>query len=80
MVKIALSSFFTGLFTFGLTQRPSIIPCLANPDVKLVLDKVVAAGGKILVPKMEISPDYGYLGVFIDTEGNRIALHSVPQS
>ena len=51
----------------------------ANPDVQFVLDKVVAAGGKILVPKMEISPEYGCMGVFIDTEGNRIALHSVPQ-
>jgi predicted enzyme related to lactoylglutathione lyase len=51
----------------------------ANPDVQLVLDKVEAAGGKVMVPKTEISPDYGHMGVFIDTEGNRIALHSVPQ-
>lgn len=52
----------------------------ANPDVQLVLEKVEAAGGKIMVPKTEISPDYGFMGVFIDTEGNRIGLHSVPQS
>jgi predicted enzyme related to lactoylglutathione lyase len=51
----------------------------ANPDVQLVLDKVEAAGGKVMVPKTEISPDYGHMGVLIDTEGNRIALHSVPQ-
>ena len=51
----------------------------ANPDVQLVLDKVVAAGGQILVPKTQISPEYGYMGVFLDSEGNRIALHSVPQ-
>ena len=51
----------------------------ANPDVQKVLDKVEAAGGKILVPKTEISPDYGYMAVLQDTEGNRIALHSVPQ-
>ena len=49
-----------------------------NPDVQLVLDKVEAAGGKIVVPKTEISPEYGFMAVFIDTEGNRIALHSVP--
>ena len=49
-----------------------------NPDVQNVLDKVEAAGGKIMVPKTEISPDYGHMAVFIDTEGNRIALHSVP--
>ena len=50
----------------------------ANPDVQIVLDKVEGAGGKIMVPKTEISPEYGYMAVFIDTEGNRIGLHSVP--
>lgn len=51
----------------------------ANPDVQVVLDRVEAAGGKILVPKTLISPEYGFMGVFIDTEGNRVGLHSVPQ-
>ena len=51
-----------------------------NPDVQNVLDKVEAAGGKIMVPKTEISPEYGFMAVFIDTEGNRIGLHSVLQS
>ena len=51
----------------------------ANPDVQNVLDKVESAGGKILVPKTQISEDYGYMAMFIDTEGNRIAVHSVPE-
>ncbi|NCI48611.1 VOC family protein [Sediminibacterium roseum] len=51
-----------------------------NPDLQQVLGKVEAAGGKVIVPKTEISPEYGHMGVFIDTEGNRIGLHSVPQS
>lgn len=51
----------------------------ANPDVQFVLDKVERAGGKIAVPKTLISPEYGHMAMFIDTEGNRIALHSVPQ-
>ena len=50
-----------------------------NPDVQNVLDRVEGAGGKVLVPKTQISPEYGYMAVIIDTEGNRIALHSVPQ-
>jgi uncharacterized protein len=49
-----------------------------NPDVQNVLDKVQAAGGSVMVPKTEISPDYGFMAVIIDTEGNRIGLHSVP--
>jgi len=50
-----------------------------NPDVKIFLDRFEAAGGKIMVPKTEISPEYGYMAVFLDTEGNRVALHSVPE-
>ncbi len=49
-----------------------------NPDVQNVLDKVEKAGGKIMVPKTEISSEYGFMAVFLDTEGNRIGLHSVP--
>ncbi len=49
-----------------------------NPDVQNVLDKVEAAGGKIFLAKTEISPEYGFMAVIIDTEGNRIGLHSVP--
>ncbi|MEO8174208.1 MAG: VOC family protein [Sediminibacterium sp.] len=50
-----------------------------NPDVQNVLDKVTVSGGQIIVPKTEISPEHGFMAVFIDTEGNRIGLHSVPQ-
>lgn len=50
----------------------------ANPDVQIILDRVEAAGGSILVPKTEISPEIGHMAVIIDTEGNRIGLHSVP--
>lgn len=49
-----------------------------NPDLQIILDRVVDAGGAIMVPKMEISPEYGFMAVMIDTEGNRIGLHSVP--
>jgi predicted enzyme related to lactoylglutathione lyase len=51
-----------------------------NPDVQIVLDKVEGAGGSIMVPKTEISPEYGFMAVIIDTEGNRIGLHAVPAS
>ncbi len=48
----------------------------ANPDVQHVLDKIEAAGGKIIVPRTAIG-EYGFMGAFIDTEGNRIGLHSI---
>ena len=50
----------------------------ANPDVQNILNKVEEAGGRIILPKTEISPAFGYMAVILDTEGNRIALHSVP--
>jgi predicted enzyme related to lactoylglutathione lyase len=50
-----------------------------NPDVQRVLDKVEAAGGKIFLPKTEIGSEFGFMAIIIDTEGNRIGLHSIPQ-
>jgi predicted enzyme related to lactoylglutathione lyase len=71
------------VFTNGFHKPSStdgpLIYLNGNPDLQNVLDRVEAAGGKIRVPKTEISPDYGFMGVFIDSEGNRIGLHSVPQ-
>ena len=49
-----------------------------NPDVQTILDKVIIAGGQILVPKTEISSEFGFMAVFFDTEGNRVGIHSVP--
>lgn len=60
------------------TEGP-LIYLNGNPDVQPILDKVEKAGGKILVPKTQISPDFGYMAVIIDPEGNRIAFHSIPQ-
>ena len=62
----------------SLTDGP-LVYLNANPDVQNVLGRVEAAGGKILSPKTEISPEYGYMAMFEDAEGNRIALHSVPE-
>lgn len=61
----------------SLTEGP-LIYLNGNPDVQLILNRVEAAGGKIMVPKTQISPDYGYMAVLVDTEGNRIGLHSIP--
>ena len=48
----------------------------ANPDLDVVLGKVETAGGKIHMPKMKISDEIGYMGFFVDTEGNVLGLHS----
>jgi len=48
----------------------------ANPDLQEVQNRIEAAGGSVTMPKKQISPDHGYMAVFIDSEGNRVALHS----
>jgi len=45
-------------------------------DLNIELKRVEKAGGRVLIPKRQISPDHSYMGVFLDTEGNRLALHS----
>lgn len=45
-------------------------------DLTTELDRAEKAGGKILIPKKQISPEHGYMGVFEDSEGNRIAVHN----
>ncbi len=51
----------------------------ATPDVEPVLARVKANGGKVILDKMLVSDAIGYIGVFIDSEGNRVGIHSVKQ-
>ncbi len=37
--------------------------------------RIVQAGGKIIQPKMHIG-EFGYVSIFIDSEGNTLGLHS----
>lgn len=49
----------------------------SSEDVKIELARIKKAGGEILQSKTLISPEIGYMALFIDSEGNRIALHSL---
>lgn len=46
-------------------------------DLQNELSKIENAGGKVFVQKTQISPTHGFMAVFHDTEGNRVALHSI---
>lgn len=58
------------------SENKGVLLYLSCPDVQVCLDRVEAAGGKVLQAKKQISADHGYMGLFLDSEGNRIALHS----
>lgn len=48
----------------------------ADPDLQIIADRIESAGGKIVFGKKQISPEHGYMCIFIDSEGNRLGLHS----
>lgn len=48
-----------------------------EPDLQYVLDRVTAAGGSITHLKSEVAPGLGFWALIEDTEGNRVALHSM---
>ena len=48
-------------------------------DVSRELSKIEEAGGTVVMPKTLIAEDIGYMAICIDSEGNRIALHSQKQ-
>ena len=48
----------------------------ANPDMNPVLGRIEKEGGHIILSKTAISPEIGYMAFYMDTEGNKLALHS----
>ncbi len=46
-------------------------------DLNIPLARVEEAGGKIIFPKTLIMLEAGYFAIFIDSEGNRVAFHSM---
>jgi uncharacterized protein len=58
------------------SQEGVVIYLNANPIMDPVLEKIASEGGKVIMPKTEITPEMGYMAFFIDTEGNKIGLHS----
>ena len=45
-------------------------------DLSTPLGKVEAAGGKVVMPKTSIG-EHGFCAMFLDTEGNKVGLHSM---
>ena len=61
---------------YSPSDSKGVLIYFSSVDVANELSRVEAAGGKVIQPKTQISPEVGYMGIFIDSEGNRIALHS----
>lgn len=57
-------------------DKGSLVYLNGGEDLSDALSRVEKAGGKVIVPKTQISPEIGHFALFIDTEGNKVALHS----
>lgn len=74
----ATSGRVTGVLTKSQSNRPSesgtVVYLNASPYIQEALNRVEAAGGKILASKTQIPA--GYIAIIIDTEGNKVGLHA----
>lgn len=60
---------------FEPSLKGALVYLNGGDDLSIPLSKVEAAGGKILMPKTSIGQN-GFMAHFIDSEGNKVALHS----
>lgn len=61
---------------FVPSETGTIVYLNGGEDLSVALSRVEGAGGKIIIPKMSIGEN-GFMAHFNDTEGNRVALHSM---
>ncbi|MEN8248826.1 MAG: VOC family protein [Bacteroidota bacterium] len=70
----------SGVIIAGEGAEPShkgiLIYLNGGEDLSTPLSKIEPAGGTIVQPKTKISDEIGCYAIFIDSEGNRLALHS----
>lgn len=62
----------------GIDPSPDgpIVYLKLTEDLNDTLIKIEPAGGKVIMAKTQISLVAGYWAIFLDSEGNRLALHS----
>ena len=70
----------SGVITQGEGYEPSpngvIIYLNGGDNLETILNKVEKSGGQVVVPKSLIDEENGYFGMFMDSEGNKIGVHS----
>lgn len=59
------------------SQAGSKLYLNGGADLLTVLNRVEGAGGTIVAGKKQVAPEIGYFAIIVDTEGNRIYLHSM---
>lgn len=60
---------------YEVSQKGALLYLNGGDDLTTPLSRVEKAGGKILLPKSSLGGN-GFMAQFLDTEGNKVALHS----
>ncbi len=55
----------------------TVVYLRSKVDLDVPLGKVAAAGGRVATPKTALPEGMGYFAHFVDSEGNRVGLHSM---
>lgn len=90
ITSVELNGFSMGFFpaengiSGAIVTGPGCVPSEIGPlvylnggyDLNNVLSKINIAGGRVVMEKTFLSETAGYFAIFIDSEGNRLALHS----
>lgn len=82
--QMAFFPFAENAISGALVQEADIEPCTkgtvvyfdGGDDLNNVLAKVPDAGGQVLLAKTKVNDEIGYIAFVLDTEGNKIGLHS----
>ena len=82
--KMAMFPFEPGVASGCIVQGPdfkpsadgSVVYLNGGEDLSVPLSRVEEAGGQVLMDKMSIG-EYGFIAYFLDSEGNKVAIHSM---
>ena len=70
-----------GCIAAGDRYKPSaegtLVYLNGGTDLATPLSRVEGAGGTVEMPKTKISDEVGFMAIIKDTEGNRVAFHSM---
>ena len=76
--EVRNAPFATGCLYHSEQAKPSAegtTVYFSCPNIELVCERIASAGGQVIMPKTSIG-EFGFIAQFMDTEGNRVALHA----
>lgn len=70
----------SGALVHGEGYEPSdkgaVVYLNADGIIDDVIGRIEKAGGKIVMPRTNVTPEIGDIAMFIDSEGNKVAIHT----